>query len=126
TGYIGIEERTFGAPGVSGQAHASKVRGQIKVDLSNFNSLSVTGGTAITYFLVKAGTNGSSNSPPVTADGKFHAALSATLGIENISSVIPSNNPELTIENCGPSMIQKGWQLKEVVTIVTPKYIYDL
>lgn len=101
-------------------ATLTSVRGKIKLDLTGFSH-----GTCTVYFKVDPQTDGSSNSPPVTADSKYRSALSATLGIVNTSSYYANTTPTFSGSNdCSASDKQLGWVLNDQIGAVQPIFTY--
>lgn len=96
------------------------VRGKVELDLSDFTGT----GTCLTYFKVTAQATGSSNSPPVTANGTYISALSATLGQVNTSSYYANITPTFTSDNDCSGDESYGWVLADQVGAVQPVFTY--
>lgn len=96
------------------------VRGKIRLDLTSFIF-----GTCTVYFLVDPQSDGSSNSPPVTADSKYHSALTATMGIVNTSNYYADTTPTFSGSNdCSASDKKLGWTITDQVGAVKPTFKY--
>jgi len=103
-------------------AKLESVRGKVQLDLTAFPH-----GSATVYFKVDTQAQGSSNSPPVTADNLFHSALSATMGIVNTSSYYANTTPSFSSGNdCSTSDKQLGWILNDQTAAVSPTFTYNV
>lgn len=99
----------------------NSVRGKIRLDLTAFSA-----GTCIVYLKVDAQTDGSSNSPPVTANGTYIAALSATLGMVNLSGYYANTTPTFSASNdCGAADKLLGWAIIDAVGAIRPTFTYN-
>jgi hypothetical protein len=97
------------------------VRGKINLDLTSYHN-----GTALLYFKVSTQTDGSSNSPPVTANETYIQALSATVGIVNTSGYYGNFTPTFSDSNdCADADKQLGWLISDQVGVVTPRFQYN-
>jgi len=100
----------------------TSVRGKVRIDLTSY-----TTGTCTVYFKVSAQSGGSSNSPPVTANGTYKSALSATMGIVNTSSYYANSTPTFDGANdCSTADKQLGWILSDQVGAVQPRFRYHV
>lgn len=99
----------------------TSVRGKIRLDLTAFSA-----GTCTVYFKVAAQTDGSSNSPPVTANSTYIAALSATLGMVNLSGYYGNTTPTFSGSNdCGAASKVMGWAILDAVGAIRPTFTYN-
>lgn len=98
------------------------VRGKIRLDLTAYS-----GGTATVYFKVDTQDDGVSNDPPVEADGLYHSALSATVGIVNTSDYYADVTPSFNVSNnCTLPVIKMGWILTDQLAIVNPSFTHNV
>lgn len=114
---IGLKEETKSS---NNECDLESVRGKIRLDLAAFPH-----GACQVYFKVAAKTDGSSNSPPVTADGLYHAALSATMGIVNTSAYYANTTPTFNGANdCSATDKQYGWSITDQIAAIQPNFTY--
>lgn len=115
--FIALSEKTESS---NNKCTLSSVRGKVQLNLTSFSR-----GSATVYFKVDDQADGSSNSPPVTADSLYHSALSATMGIINTSNYYANTTPTFSGSNvCGASSTELGWILNDQVASVAPVFTY--
>lgn len=99
------------------QATLVNYRGKIKSDLSPF-----VAGSAAIYLRTSAALDGSSNSPPTTADGTLHAYTTASVGSIYLSSTLAETKPSFTMVE--PTTEQRGWSIQEGVAVIALQFNY--
>lgn len=116
---IGLLEET---QSTNNKCILTSVRGKVRLNLTSFST-----GSCTVYFKVEDPGSGVTNSPPVTADGLYHAALTATMGIVNTSAYYANTTPTFDGSNdCSVSDTIMGWTLTDQVGAVQPRFRYNV
>ena len=124
---IEVFERTgFSGPSTNVFARLFNMRGKVQIDLSG-----ITAGTAKAFFRVFPQAQGSSNSPPATADGNYHQFDTPPVGSPYLSSYFGDQSAGFSGGTCtipiSSGAETYGWKIKpdnanDPVAIVKPTF----